>query len=230
MGGAGRASCHASWQDACAALVVEVHRRVGKNCRDRRRQLRRSAQKVRQTVPREPRCSLTLRSAFRWIVSFPKISSGRESHRRIESSHDRGRCSRSCIRSQCSLSISSSCRAGLKPRTCAADDGFVQRDGRGRVCILAREILQRFSRTRFNGPSVKNGRRPFRRTTALPQKAEVHPQSCVARVPQADLDRRCSTVQVAFDEGVDRPGQVRRWPVAATQGLAARVGTFDQKK
>src|SRR5262245_54355571 len=41
-------------------LVVEAHRRVAKNCRDRRRQLRRSAQKVRQTVPREPCRSLTL--------------------------------------------------------------------------------------------------------------------------------------------------------------------------
>ena len=101
--------------------------------------------------------------------TFRKFHPAWESHRRVESSHDRGRCSRSCIRSQCSLSISSSCRAGLKPRTCAADDGFVQRDGRGHVCILAREILQRFSRTRFNGPSVKNGRRPFRCTSALPR-------------------------------------------------------------
>src|SRR6516165_5424504 len=41
-------------------LVLEAHRRVGKNCRDRRRQFRRSAQKVRQTVPREPCRSLTL--------------------------------------------------------------------------------------------------------------------------------------------------------------------------
>src|SRR5262245_50710345 len=41
--------------------VVEAHRQVGKNCRDRRRrQLRRSAQKVHQTVPREPCRSLTL--------------------------------------------------------------------------------------------------------------------------------------------------------------------------
>src|SRR5262249_54600758 len=52
-------------------LVVEAHRRVGKNCRDRRRQLRRSAQKVRQTVPREPCRSLTLKSAFRRIAFVP---------------------------------------------------------------------------------------------------------------------------------------------------------------
>src|SRR5262249_51198026 len=51
-------------------------------------------------------------------------------------------------------------------------------------------ILQRFSRRRFNGPSVKNGRRPFRCTSALPQKAEVHPRSCyVARVPEGGHGR-----------------------------------------
>jgi hypothetical protein len=42
-------------------LVVEAHHRIGKNCRDRRCDLRRSAQKVRQTVPREPCRSLRKR-------------------------------------------------------------------------------------------------------------------------------------------------------------------------
>src|SRR5438876_25810 len=53
------------------------------------------------------------------LLCFPKIPSGLESHRRVESSHDRGRCSRSYIRSQCSSSTSSSRRAGLKRRTCS---------------------------------------------------------------------------------------------------------------
>jgi transposase len=48
---------------------------------------------------------------------FRKSHPARESQRQVESSHDRGRCSRSCIRSQCSSSTSSSRRAGLKRRT-----------------------------------------------------------------------------------------------------------------
>jgi hypothetical protein len=57
--------------------------------------------------------SITLTCPFR------KSHPAWESHRRIESSHDRGRCLRSCIRSQCLSSTSSSRRAGLKPRTCS---------------------------------------------------------------------------------------------------------------
>src|SRR5262249_35586930 len=51
---------------------------------------------------------------------FRKSHPAWESHRRVESSHDRERCSRSFIRSQCSSLTSSSPRAGLKPRTCSS--------------------------------------------------------------------------------------------------------------
>jgi hypothetical protein len=50
---------------------------------------------------------------------FRKSHPAWKSHRRVESSHDRERCSRSCLRSQCSPLTSSSRRAGLKPRTCS---------------------------------------------------------------------------------------------------------------
>src|SRR5262249_26270771 len=49
---------------------------------------------------------------------FRKSHPAWESHRRVESSHDRGRCSRFCIRSECSASTCSSRGDGLKSRTC----------------------------------------------------------------------------------------------------------------
>src|SRR5262245_43967584 len=52
-------------------------------------------------------------------LSFPKIHPGWESHRDAESSHDQGRCSRSCTRSECSSSTCSSRGAGWKPRICS---------------------------------------------------------------------------------------------------------------
>jgi len=70
-GYAARAWCQDLGRMPARPLVVEAHRRVGKNCRDRRRQLRRSAQKARQTVPREPCRGLTFRSAFRRIAFVP---------------------------------------------------------------------------------------------------------------------------------------------------------------
>src|SRR5262249_43870024 len=60
-----------------------------------------------------------LRVVPQWCP-FRKSHPAWESHRRVESSHDRERCSRSFIRSQCSSLTSSSPRAGLKPRTCSS--------------------------------------------------------------------------------------------------------------
>jgi hypothetical protein len=50
-------------------------------------------------------------------LSFPKISSGLDSHFRAESAHHEKRCLRSCTRLGCSSPTCSS-RAGLKPRIC----------------------------------------------------------------------------------------------------------------
>ena len=49
-------------------------------------------------------------------LSFPKITSGLDSPRAAESSHDLRGCLRSCTRSECSSPIYSSRGAGLKPR------------------------------------------------------------------------------------------------------------------
>ena len=50
---------------------------------------------------------------------FRKSHPAWESHRRVESSHDRGRCLRPCICLESSSSTCSSRGAGLRPRTCS---------------------------------------------------------------------------------------------------------------
>jgi len=71
-------------------------------------------------------------------LSFPKISSGLESHRKAESAHHCERCLQSCTRSECSSPTCSGREAGLKPRICfSAISSTSLCGGHHLVCVCA---------------------------------------------------------------------------------------------